>query len=52
MVNTAKLEDERGVDAAHIRALLRLTPAERLAHMIAVSSTMRSLAEHAKAARR
>lgn len=46
-----KLEDDRGVDVAHIRSLLALTPAQRLAHMVDVVATMRSLTEHAKAAR-
>lgn len=46
-----KLDDDRGVDVAHIRSLLALTPAQRLAHMIDVVATMRSLTEHDKAAR-
>ena len=34
------LEDEREVDTAHIRALLRLTPVERCAHMVEVANAM------------
>jgi len=45
------LEDERGVDAAQIRALLRLSPAERLAHMVEVVNTMQEIRDHAQAAR-
>jgi hypothetical protein len=52
MDQVALVEDQRGVDVAQIRALLRLTPAERIAHMIAVATAMRALAEHARAARR
>lgn len=51
MPEPVKLEDNRGVDVAHIRSLLDLTPAQRLAHMVDVVTTMRSLAEHAKTAR-
>ena len=46
------LEDERGVDVARIRDLLRLTPAERVAHMVQVVNTLRAIASHAQAARR
>jgi len=45
------LEDERGVDVAQIRALLKLTPAERLAHMVEVVNTMQAIRDHAQAAR-
>ena len=45
------LEDERGVDVAQIRALLRLSPAERLAHMVEVVNTMQAIRNHAQAAR-
>ena len=45
------LEDERGVDTAQIRALLRLSPAERCAHMVEVANTMLAIREHAQAAR-
>jgi hypothetical protein len=45
------VEDERGVDTAQIRALLRLTPAERCAHMVDVANTMLTIREHAQAAR-
>lgn len=51
MSEPVKLDDDRGVDVAHIRSLLALTPAQRLAHMIDVVATMRSLTEHDKAAR-
>jgi hypothetical protein len=51
MPEPEKLEDDRGVDVAHIPSLLALTPAQRLAHMVDVVTTMRSLAEHAKSAR-
>ena len=34
------LEDEREVHTAHIRALLRLTPAERCARMVEVANAM------------
>ena len=46
------LEDERGVDVARILDLLRLTPAERVAHMVQVVNTLRAIASHAQAARR
>ena len=45
------LEDERGVDTAQIRALLRLTPAERCAHMVDVANAMLAIRDHAQAAR-
>jgi hypothetical protein len=45
------LEDERGVDIAQIRALLRLTPAERCAHMVEVTNAMLEIRAHAQAAR-
>ncbi|MBU6244163.1 MAG: hypothetical protein KGP12_03005 [Actinomycetales bacterium] len=45
------LEDERGVDVAQIRALLKLTPAERLEHMVEVVNSMQSMRDHAKASR-
>lgn len=48
---TQPLEDERGVDTAQIRALLRLSPAERCAHMVEVANTMLAIREHAQAAR-
>lgn len=47
----APLEDERGVDTAQIRAILRLTPAERCAHMVEVANAMLSIRERAQAAR-
>lgn len=34
------IEDERGVDVAQIRELLRTTVAERVAEMVAASSTV------------
>jgi len=46
------LEDERGVDVARIRDLVRLTPAERVAHMVELVNTLRAIASHAQAARR
>jgi len=49
---SAGLEDERGVDVARIRALLKLTPAERVAHMVQVVNTLRVIASQAQAARR
>jgi len=45
------LEDERGVDVAQIRALLQLSPAERLAHMVEVVNTLQAIRDHAQAAR-
>jgi hypothetical protein len=45
------LEDGRGVDVAHIRALLRLSPAQRLAHMVEVVNTMQAIRDHSRAAR-
>lgn len=45
------LEDERGVDVAQIRALLKLSPAERLAHMVEVVNTLQAIRDHAQAAR-
>lgn len=48
MITPPVIEDERGVDVAQIRALLRLTPAERLAHMVDVANTLRALADHAQ----
>jgi hypothetical protein len=45
------LEDERGVDVAQMKALLRLSPAERLAHMVEVVNTMQGIRDHAQAAR-
>ena len=45
------LEDERGVDVARIRELLAMTPAERVAHMVAVVNAMQSIRDTAKAAR-
>jgi len=45
------LEDERGVDVAQIRALLRLSPAERLAHMVDVVNKLQAMRDHAQAAR-
>ena len=52
MASGSVLEDERGVDAAHIRELLKLTPAERVAHMVQVVNTLKVIASHAQAARR
>jgi hypothetical protein len=45
------VEDERGVDVAQIRALLKLSPAERLAHMVDVVNTMQAISDHAQAVR-
>lgn len=45
------LEDDRGVDVARIRELLRLTPAERVSHMVQVVNTLRSIASRAQEAR-
>jgi hypothetical protein len=45
------VEDERGVDIVRIHELLALKPAERVAHMVQVANTMRSIADHAKSAR-
>jgi len=44
---TSAIEDDRGVDTAQIRALLRMSPTERVAHMVNVANTMRALADHA-----
>jgi len=52
MVTPPVIEDERGVDVAQIKALLRLTPAERVAHMVEVANTMRAIADHARQSRR
>jgi hypothetical protein len=41
------IEDERGVDVAQIAALLRLSPAERVAHLVEVVTAMRAITEHA-----
>jgi len=49
-VEPVPLEDERGVDVAAIRALLRLSPAERLDHMVAVVNAMQAIRDHARAA--
>ena len=45
------LEDERGVDVARIRELLAMTPAERVARMVAVVNAMQSIRDSAKTAR-
>lgn len=45
---TSPVEDHRGVDVAQIRALLRMSPAERLSHMLEVSERLRAIAEHAR----
>lgn len=47
-MDTPPIEDVRGVDIALIRALLRLTPAERLAHMVDVANTLRALTDRAQ----
>lgn len=45
------LEDERGVDVGQIRALFRLSTAERCAYMVEVANAMLAIREHAQAAR-
>lgn len=45
------LEDAHGVDTAHIRELLRLTPAQRVAHMVQVVNVLRSVSSSAQATR-
>jgi hypothetical protein len=49
---TSPVEDHRGVDVAQIRSLLRMSPAERLSHMLEVSEKLRAIAERAQRARR
>lgn len=51
MVSLPVIEDARGVDIAQIKARLRLSPAERVAHMVDVANTMRAIANHARRAR-
>jgi hypothetical protein len=49
---TSSVEDRRGVDVAQIRALLQMSPAQRLSHMLELSEKLRAIAEHAQRARR
>ncbi|MCO5300889.1 MAG: major capsid protein [Candidatus Nanopelagicales bacterium] len=51
MTTTSPVEDHRGVDVAQIRALLQMSPAERLAHMLEVAQKLRSLVDHARRTR-
>jgi hypothetical protein len=51
MVMTSPVEDHRGVDVAQIRALLRMSPAQRLRHMLEVAQKLRAIAEHAQRTR-
>ncbi len=46
------VEDHRGVDVAQIRALLQMSPAKRLSHMLEVSEKLRAISDHAQRARR
>ena len=41
-------EDHRGVDTAQIARMLRMTPAERVAHMVTVANTLRAIRERAE----
>ncbi len=52
MAMTSPVEDHRGVDVAQIRALLQMSPAQRLSHMLEVAEKFRAIAEHAQRARR
>ena len=45
------LHDDCDVDVAQIGALSRLSPAERLAHMVDVVNTMQEIRDHSQAAR-
>jgi hypothetical protein len=51
MDHTAPLEDERGVDRAAVRELLRMTPAERVDRLIQVVATWTAMHDSAGAAR-
>lgn len=51
VVEPVPLEVERGVDVAAIRALLRLSPAERVDHMVEVVKAIQAIRDHARAAR-
>lgn len=51
MVILPVIEDARGVDVAQIKALLRLSPTEHVAHMVEVANIMRTVADHASQAR-
>ncbi len=52
MATTSPVEDHRGVDVAQIRVLLRMSPAQRLNHMLEVAQKLRAIADHAQRARR
>ena len=51
MALASPIEDHRGVDVAQIRALLAMSPAERLDHMLEVARRLRAFADHAQRAR-
>ena len=50
MIDQPDLEDERGVDVALMRELLKLTPAQRVERMVNIVKTMQDIQAHAKAA--
>ncbi|MBA2319197.1 MAG: hypothetical protein H0V93_15685 [Euzebyales bacterium] len=52
MDHTVPLEDERGVDRAAVRELLRMTPAERVDRLIQVVATWNAMHDSAGAAAR
>jgi len=52
VIDQPDLEDERGVDVALMRELLKLTPAQRVERMVNIVKTMQDIQAHAKAARK
>ncbi len=51
MSDLVPLEDKRGIDVAHIRELLALSPAQRVEHMLQVVTRLRAIATQAREAR-
>jgi len=48
VIDQSDLEDERGVDIALMRELLKLTPAQRVERMVDLVNTMQEIQAHAK----